>query len=262
MARRGGRRRQPRYKPPPRPARPQPVTTPQPLPVSSPYTDLGFASTANRVDAQTPGIQAQYGNPSLGPNAPFAQRYGQEGQQLATQYGLTPGYQTDPYSLAKQLEQTYQQSRLGTMGQMAGRGQYYSTAYDAAQQANQTNFAQGQSDLQKQYQQGLTGITSEATERLGALDQERLGAFQSAMDRMVSQTPGARQPLTQPVTAAQKAAYAKQLAAYRKQVSTGRAQTRARRQYTQKGHQKGKQWKAIIKQLGYDPRKGGKLRFR
>jgi soluble cytochrome b562 len=223
--------------------RPTPPAPPPPYVSPQPQADPGYQQRLAFSAGQRPGVYAQLGNPAIAPGqGTFAQRYGTRGESLARQYGFEAGYQTDPYSLAKQLEKSYQESRAVTSGGYAGRGQLYSTAYEAAQKENEGRYSQGAAELQGQYQKGLQSITDQATEALSALDQGDLDAYQSALDRIAGTEPPPVQP---PDTKG----YGRQLARYF--VRSGTAMH-------------GPQWREVIDALGYDPRKRGKrgLRFR
>jgi hypothetical protein len=190
--RRHGSRYQERLTQPKPPARPAPPPYQPPTPATTPdatYQGQSALNLRNRQDVLT-----RYGNPQA---QDFRSRYGQEGENLARQYGFE-GYDS-PLSLARQMEASYQTAKLATQQSSAARGQYYSTAYDQYQGENERNYNVQQSQLQQNYQAGLGKISEAATEGLGALEQGDIDAYQAWVDRMIATTP---QPVAKPPAAA------------------------------------------------------------
>lgn len=78
---------------------------------------------------------------------------------LKQQYGI--GDDSNPYSLARQLETQYKQNTTGTNNSYAASGQLYAGSLTNAQNANRSNFGQAQDSLLRQYQAADAGLTAE-----------------------------------------------------------------------------------------------------
>lgn len=122
---------------------------PTPIPYDSGY-DTTVATTTDDLNQQTADIAARKA-------------------ALAQQYGI--GDDSNPYSLARQLENTYKQNTTGTNNSYAASGQLYSGSLQNAQNSNRTNYSQSQDSLLRQFQG-----------EQGALDAELLGDQRTARD--------------------------------------------------------------------------------
>lgn len=247
---------------------PKPAQQAAPAPASPARPALGFVPDAayqqqiGLNERQRGETYARYGNPGLGADnwqqglqaqgwnqqQMFKAQHGVEGERLAQQYGLQQGYDTDPFSLAKQMERSYQEAQTGTTN--SAQGHLYSGSLGTERAYNENRYQQGRHDLQQNYETGLRGISDYATQALSALDQGDVDAYSAALERMVSSepTPMAEQPsgsaADSPTQSMQ--GYAAKLA----------------KDYMKSGYRSGTRWRWIIDQLGYDPRQGKKLVFR
>jgi hypothetical protein len=79
-------------------------------------------------------------------------------------YGLTQGYndyQSNPYSRAALLEQTFQKAQRGTGNSYASSGQLYAGSLDNAYSANRGARDQEHDSLEKQYRNALQELRDE-----------------------------------------------------------------------------------------------------
>lgn len=141
--------------------------------------------------AAKPGYQnqvyAEYGNPALlnDPNASFVQRYGYQGTQLLNNLGLNEQGQidpTNPWGQASLLQRSFQQGQKSTTGNLASRGQGYSSYMQNKLDQGTDRFNQGFSGLQSNLNQGLHGLTQTGLGRLNELNTQtgdRLGDHQT-----------------------------------------------------------------------------------
>ncbi len=84
---------------------------------------------------------------------------------LRSQYGFDPGFQADPFSRARLLQQHYEQAQRGSVNSYAASGQLYSGALSEAQGLNRQSYLQNYDAERRAYQDALNKI---AQERLAA----------------------------------------------------------------------------------------------
>ncbi len=93
------------------------------------------------------------------------------GQESNTrqQYGFDD--QTNPYSIAAQLQTDYNQRKAGTLNSYAGSGQLYSGATQNALNADQTAYLQGTDSAARNYDAALAKIQNDRVSASNALTQ-------------------------------------------------------------------------------------------
>jgi hypothetical protein len=106
------------------------------------------------------------------------------------EYGLTPGfndYQSNPYSRAALLEQSYQRADRGSTNSYAASGQLYAGSLQNSLGVNRGNYGQGRDSLEKAYRDALQEITqkrlaaqNEENEEISNADWKRIEAAENA----------------------------------------------------------------------------------
>lgn len=76
--------------------------------------------------------------------------------QIRQEYGVED--QSNPYSRAALLKDTYEQAKRGTRNSLASSGQAHSGAAGRAQGANDRNYSIGYDQLVRQYQGAIHGV--------------------------------------------------------------------------------------------------------
>jgi hypothetical protein len=145
---------------------------PQPPPV-----DPAYEAWQKQFPALQGNVYAEYGNPELGADAPFAQHYGYQGTQLLNNLGLTEQGQIDPnnsYGQASLLQRSYQQGQRATSGSYAARGMLRDSSAQQTLDQGTFQYNRGMTGLQQGLQSGLHGITQAALGGLNDLNTQNI----------------------------------------------------------------------------------------
>jgi hypothetical protein len=101
--------------------------------------------------------------------------------RIENSYGLGSD-QSNPYSQAKLLEESYKRSQRGTTNSYASQGQLYSGAYGRMQGENQRNYSIGYDQLARGYQDAKYGV---ARNQLGSYAGNSAGVDQASFDSIL-----------------------------------------------------------------------------
>lgn len=221
----------PRASKPPKAAAPPALTAPvssagvaapeqQPLPYNSNY--VGSIGDINKQEGDT---QAQIN---------------QSEASTKQQYGFDD--QSNPYSRAKLLEQSYNQAKAGIGTSYAARGQLYSGATQNAYDANTSGYNQNYNSLRTSYNTALQDFANQRVNATNSASSARRQAEADALQAAMQQDspdPGAAAPEdpggdeNAPAGLSPKE-YSRRLAALRKRYGSGSGQVQRFRQ--RQGH--------------------------
>lgn len=122
-------------------------------PAASPYTPAPWDS---QYELSAAGARQKYAN--------TVNNLGLKKTATEQDFGLGNGYndyQSNPYSRAALLEQTYQKANRGTGNSYAASGQLYAGSLSTALDANRQAEAQSHDSLEKEYRNALQSIRDE-----------------------------------------------------------------------------------------------------
>ena len=112
------------------------------------------------------------------------------GQNLALQqqYGFGAD-QSNPFSVARQLERQYGQRKAGTQNSYAAQGQLYAGSLSDAKGADRYDYEQSQDSALRDYQAKLAGLSSQGVQAQDQYEQGSADAYAQRLQDALSQAP-------------------------------------------------------------------------
>jgi hypothetical protein len=111
-----------------------------------------------------------------------------QGLALQQQYGFGAD-QSNPFSVARQLERSYGQRRMGTETSAAAGGHLYDGSLSTQKSADRYDYEQSQDSALRDYQAKLAGLTSEGVQAQDQYEQGTADAYAQRLQDALSQPP-------------------------------------------------------------------------